>query len=74
MGILIENIIKVIIGKTNDYYTLDRYSNVWLYRNDEFYLIPTISISKAYYLDITIYWLCFTINIGYKIKNDNNES
>lgn len=73
-GLNIYETIKNKVNKTNDYYTLDRYSNVWLYRKDEFYLIPTISINKAYYLEIAIYWLCFTISIGYKIKNDNDES
>lgn len=73
-GLNIYETIKNKVSKANDYYTLDRYSKVWLYRNDEFYLIPTISINKAYYLEIASYWLCFAINVGYKIKNDNNES
>lgn len=73
-GLTIYETIKNKVSKINDYYTLDRYSNVWLYGNGEFYLIPTISINKVYYLEITIYWLCFAINVGYKIKNNNNES
>lgn len=72
-GLNIYETIKNKVNKTNDYYTLDRCSNVWLYRKDEFYLIPTISINKVYYLEITAYWLCFTISIGYKIKNDNES-
>lgn len=64
---MIEN--KVNKKKTTSY-SLDTYSNVWLYRKDEFYLIPTISIVKAHYLEISIYWLCLTISFGYKVKED----
>lgn len=58
------------INKESVCYSLKSSSNIWLYRNDEFYLIPTICITKAYYLEISISWLCFTIDIGYKIEKD----
>lgn len=70
IGLDIYEIMKNNVTKVQNCYSLETYSNVWLYRKDEFYLIPTISINKAYYLEITIYWLCFTISIGYRIKND----
>lgn len=58
------------VNKESICYSLKSSSNVWLYRTDGFYLIPTICIVKAYYLEISINWLCFTIDIGYKIEKD----
>lgn len=70
IGLDIYGMIKTKVNKETVSYSLDTNSNVWLYRTDEFYLIPTISIAKAYYFEIAIYWLCFTISIGYRIKKD----
>lgn len=70
IGLDIYEIIKNKIDNTDVCYSLDRNSNVWLYTKDEFYLIPTIHIAKAYYLEISITWLCVTIDIGYRIKKD----
>lgn len=70
IGLDIYEMIENKVNKKTTSYSLNTYSNVWLYRKDEFYLIPTISIVKACYLEISIYWLCLTISFGYKIEKD----
>lgn len=70
IGLNIYEIIETKINKETVSYSLKTNSNVWLYRTYGFYLIPTICIVKAYYLEISINWLCFTIDIGYKIEKD----
>ena len=71
IGLDIYEIINKKVNKKDVYYSLETNSNVWLYRTDEFYLIPTISINKAYYLEISICWLCSAIYLCYRIKKDD---
>lgn len=71
IGLDIYEMIETKVNKNTVCYSLETNSNVWLYRTDGFYLIPSICINKAYYLEITIYWLCFTISLGYRIKKDD---
>lgn len=68
IGLNIYEIIQNKINKEPDHYWLETNSSVWLYRTDGFYLIPTICINKAYYLEISFNWFCFTIDICYKIE------
>lgn len=70
IGLHIYEIIKNKIDDTATCYSLEKNSNVWLYSHDNFYLIPTICIYKDSYIEISINWLCFIINIGYRIKKD----
>lgn len=45
-----------------------------IYKDSQWYLIPTISISKSNkYLEFMIYWLCFQYYASYKIDKDENE-
>lgn len=71
IGLDIYEIIKNKVNKETVCYSLITYSNVWLNARNNFYLIPTICICKAYYLEISINWLCFIISIGYRIKRDD---
>lgn len=70
IGLNIYETIENKINKNTASYSLDTNSNVCLYIADEFYLIPTICINKAYYFEISFNWLCFAIDIGYRIKKD----
>lgn len=70
IGLDIYEMIENKVNKKTTSYSLNTYSNVWLYRKDEFYLIPSICINKAYYLEISINWLCFVIDIGYRIEKE----
>ena len=41
----------------------------FIYKDDSFYLIPTISFSKGkVYFEVTAYWLCFQYYSAYSIK------
>lgn len=71
IGLYIYEIKKNKVNKEEVYYSLETNSNVWLYKTDGFYLIPTISVTKAYYLEISIYWLCSAIYLCYRIKKDD---
>lgn len=71
IGLNIYEIIKNKVNKEIIYYVLMSESNVWLNTRDDFYLIPTICINKSNYLEISISWLCFRINICYRIKRDD---
>lgn len=70
IGLNIYEIIKNKIDDKNYCYSLITNSNIWLFTRNDFYLIPTICITKAYYLEISINWLYFTISIGYRINKD----
>lgn len=70
IGLDIYEIIKNKINKEPTSYSLETYNKIWLYVKNDFYLIPTICINKAYYLEISINWLWCAINICYKIEKD----
>ena len=45
-----------------------------IYRNDNWYIIPTISISKTNkYFEIMMYWLCFQYYSAYNIDKDDEK-
>ena len=45
-----------------------------IYRNDIWYIIPTISISKTNkYFEIMMYWLCFQYYSSYNIDKDDEK-
>lgn len=70
IGLAIYEKITNKINNTTIAYSLVKDSSIVSCGFDEFYLIPTICITKAYYLEIAIHWLCFTLSVGYRIKND----
>lgn len=70
IGLNIYEIIKNKITKERSCYSLITYNKIWFYVKDNFYLIPSICINKAYYLEISINWLCFVIDIGYRIEKE----
>lgn len=70
IGLNIYEIIEKKIIKKRFCYSLISYNKIWFYVKDNFYLIPTICINKAYYLEISINWLCFVIDIGYRIEKE----
>lgn len=69
IGLDIYAMIESKINKKTISYSLHINSNAWL-KTDTFYLIPTICINKAYYFEISINWLCFTIDLGYRIEKE----
>lgn len=70
IGLDIYEIMKNKITKEMACYSLMSYSKIWFYEKDNFYLIPSICINKAYYFEISINWLCFAIYIGYRIEKE----
>lgn len=70
IGLNIYEIVENKINKKRDCYSLTTYNKIWFCEKDNFYLIPTIGINKAYYFEISISWLCFGIYIGYRIEKD----
>lgn len=70
IGLDIYEIIMNKVNKETYSYSLITYNKIWFYVKDNFYLIPTICINKAYYLEISINWLCFLIDIGYRIEKE----
>ena len=45
-----------------------------IYKNDQWYIIPTISFSKTNcYFEVMMYWLCFQYYSSYKIDKDEEE-
>lgn len=48
--------------------------NYGIYKEDDWYIIPTIKIIKSSkYLEIIVIWLCFRYNNSYKISKDEEE-
>lgn len=62
--------IAKIIDNINNH-ELDINCNLWLGSND-FYLIPTIYISKGYYLEVVFTIFNILIDVGFKIKRNDN--
>ena len=44
----------------------------WWFGNNDFYLIPTIYISKGYYLEFVFTIFNIMIDIGFKIKRNDD--
>lgn len=70
IGLDIYEIIMNKVNKETYSYSLTTYNKIWFYVKNNFYLIPSICINKAYYLEISINWLCFVIDIGYRIEKE----
>lgn len=70
LGLNIYEIVENKINKEKSSYSLISYNKIWFYVKDDFYLIPTICVNKAYYFEISINWLCFTIDLGYRIEKE----
>ena len=62
--------IAKIIDNINNH-DLEINCSVWLKTND-FYLIPTIYISKGYYLEFVFTIFNILIDVGFKIKRNDN--